>query len=149
MKISLSLAAVLTFLVAGLLSYFVAIAAAISIENRSVAAVEERLEQSGVSWVELRGDGLQVHISGEAPNEAARFRALTLAAAVVDDDRLIDEITVADPADISTSDFLLEMLRNSDGISMIGLIPTDADGETIAARIAAGIGTGGIFRSGG
>ncbi len=136
MKISLSLAAVLTFLVAGLLSYLVAIAAAISIENRSVAAVEERLEQSGVSWVELRGDGLQVHISGEAPNEAARFRALTLAAAVVDDDRLIDEITVADPAGISTPDFLLEMLRNSDGISMIGLIPTDADGETIAARIA-------------
>lgn len=136
MKLTSNLAGVLTFVVAGCLSYLVAYAAAVSTENRSVAAVEQRLAQSGIEWVTLHGDGLQVHLGGEAPNEAARFRALTQVAAVIDDERIIDHITVADPTGIKTPDFLLEMLRNSDGISMIGLIPNDADGETIAARIA-------------
>jgi len=137
-----SLAIVLAaFVLAGILSYVAARAAAAVVEDRSVAAVEEVLAGDGQFWASVLGDGLQVIIEGEAPTEALRFRAISLAGGQVDASRVIDNMQVTDRADIAPPDFAIEILRNDSGVTLIGLIPATTDRAMLAddvARIADG-----------
>ena len=131
-----TLASLLAFILAAALSVAVAVAGALTIEDRSTEAVEFSMREAGLDWVEVTANGLELTLTGTAPDEAARFRALSRAGAVVDADRLIDLLEVVDPAGIEAPDFVLEMLRNGDGISLIGLIPADLDGNTVADSIS-------------
>src|SRR5690606_4439430 len=65
-------------------------------EARSLADVTAVLRLSGFEWARVTVDGLQVRLSGQAPSEALRFRALSAAGTVVDAARVIDEIAVAE-----------------------------------------------------
>ncbi|PPB81066.1 OOP family OmpA-OmpF porin [Albidovulum inexpectatum] len=107
------------------------------LETRSVAAVENALERNGLTWVHVDADGLQVQLSGTAPNEAARFRALSVAAGVIDSDRVVDLIDVQDRSGVVAPEFSLEILRNSDGISLIGLVPESFDQERLVSELSA------------
>ncbi|QQA42537.1 OmpA family protein [Pelagovum pacificum] len=126
-----------TFVLAALLSVIGARAAVSVVEDRSVIAVREALTDEGQAWVEVLGDGLQVILEGEAPSEAVRFRSITIAGTQVDASRVIDNMSVADPDRIEPPEFVIEMLRNDSGISLIGLVPANTDREDVAARIAA------------
>ncbi len=57
----------------------------------------------------MLGDGLQVIIEGEAPTEADRFRAMSIAGGIVDASRVIDNMRVADTAGIAAPDFAIEI----------------------------------------
>jgi len=131
-----TLASSLAFILAAVFSIAVAVAGVLTIEDRSTEAVEFSMREVGLDWVEVSANGLEVTLTGTAPDEAARFRALSRAGAVVDADRIIDLLEVTDPAGIEAPDFVLEMLRNGDGISLIGLIPADLDGYTVAESIS-------------
>ncbi|MFD1808410.1 hypothetical protein ACFSHQ_10595 [Gemmobacter lanyuensis] len=93
------------------------------IENRSEAAVRSVLLTEGMTWTDVRASGLQVRLNGTAPNEAARFRAINLAGTVVDAARVRDRMDVTPVRAIEAPRFSVEMLRNTDGISVIGLLP--------------------------
>ncbi|WP_435163930.1 OmpA family protein [Falsirhodobacter sp. 1013] len=93
------------------------------IEDRSEAAVSERLAQDGLSFATAQADGLDVHLTGTAPDEAARFRVLNLAGSVVDPSRLRDDMTVVPSRPVEAPPFEMEILRNDDGVSLIGLVP--------------------------
>ncbi|MEE9387385.1 MAG: OmpA family protein [Paracoccaceae bacterium] len=97
--------------------------AANAVESKSHADVSRVLELNGHTWPEVTVDGLQVVLSGTAPDEAGRFRALKAAGAVIDATRLIDGMSVAERSGIEPPRFTVEILRNDDGISLIGLIP--------------------------
>ncbi|MBO6604750.1 MAG: OmpA family protein [Roseicyclus sp.] len=131
-----TLVAVFAFLIAGLLFVGVAVMAANTIEDRSTEAVTFSMREEGLDWVTVTANGLQVELTGTAPDEAARFRALSRAGAVVDADRIIDALDVAEPDSVAPPRFSLEMLRNGDGISLIGLIPEDIGREAVAEGIA-------------
>lgn len=105
------------------------------IETRSQQDVHRVLDLNGHDWVMVEVDGLQVHLSGDAPDEATRFRALSLAGTVIDAARVIDMMDVADPEPIVPPRFSVEILRNDDGISLIGLIPASMDREATVAQI--------------
>ena len=105
------------------------------IESRSQQDVNRVLDLNGHDWVGVDVDGLQVHLTGSAPDEATRFRALSLAGTVVDSARVIDLMIVADPEPIVPPRFSIEILRNDDGISLIGLIPASMDRGAIVGRI--------------
>ncbi len=107
------------------------------IENRSATAVAEALQSAGYEWAEVAADGLQVQLSGTAPTEALRFRALTVGGDVVDSSRLIDLMIVADAAVIEAPRFQLEILRNDDGVQLIGLVPVATEENGIAGTITA------------
>ena len=105
------------------------------IERTTQAEIVERLQDEGHGWAEVRTDGLLVSLSGESPSEAARFRALTLAGMVVDGARVLDEMTVRPGLEIAAPEFRLELLRNDDTVSVIGLVPLSRGADELAERI--------------
>ncbi len=101
--------------------------AASFIEQRSREDVALALSAAGKDWAKVSADGLRVHLSGTAPTEVDRFRAMTLAASVVDSSRIVDEMTVAALEAMTPPAFKVELLRNDEGISLIGLVPASTD----------------------
>ncbi|MEX3017788.1 OmpA family protein [Gymnodinialimonas hymeniacidonis] len=125
-----------SFVVAGALSVGVAIFSALVIERRTVEDIGTALEADGITWVEVSANGLQVFLDGEAPDEAARFRAQTQASAIIDADRVINRLDVAAQDFSAPPRFSLDMLRNGDGIQLIGLIPAPEGDEAFAVAEA-------------
>ncbi|MCK0137538.1 OmpA family protein [Aliiroseovarius sp. F47248L] len=118
-----------SFFIAALVSLLAANLAVSAIEATSQDGVMDELFLQGHEWASAEADGLQVILSGVAPNEAARFRALAAAGKVVDSTRVIDNVTIPAAEAIKPPRFSIEILRNDAGISMIGLIPAASDRE--------------------
>jgi OOP family OmpA-OmpF porin len=115
----------------------VAWASAAVIESRSASAVTSRLLAEGFTWATVTADGLQVQLTGTAPNEAARFRAVNLAGSIVDAARMRDGLEVRPARAIEAPRFSVEMLRNEDNIQLIGLLPEGADEARLTEAAAA------------
>jgi OmpA-OmpF porin, OOP family len=77
---------------------------------------------------------LQVVLSGTAPDEAARFAAISAAGTVVEASRVIDHVQIAARDAAAPPPFSVDILRNDTGISLIGLVPAGEDGALIATR---------------
>lgn len=127
MRISSILLIVAIFLTAGGICTFAAMQAANLIEDRSRTGVTDALVANDHAWVSVHVDGLQVELTGTAADEANRFRALSVVNTIVDAERVIDSMDVADAADIKAPEFSIEILRNSTGVSLIGLVPAATD----------------------
>lgn len=128
-----ALMAPLVFLAAALLFLAVGYGASALIERISAAAVKSKLLTEGITWADVEADGLQVRLIGTAPNEAARFRVVNLISTVVDSARVRDELELTPVKAFEAPRFSLEILRNDDGIQMIGLMPA---GEAEVALLA-------------
>lgn len=132
---SLRVAAVmapLVFVGAGLLFLAVAFGMVTVIERVSTSAVTSKLLADGVTWAHVKADGLQVRLLGTAPNEAARFRLTNSIAAVIDSARIRDELELTPIKAFEAPRFSLEILRNDDGIQLIGLLPAgDAEAQLV------------------
>ncbi len=122
------LMAPVAFMAAGLLTVLIAWGAAVSMERLSVSSVKSRLLTEGITYVEVQADGLQVHLLGTAPNEAARYRVVNLVGSMVESSRIRDKLEVTPVKAVEAPRFSLEMLRNDDGIQLIGLLP-EGDAE--------------------
>ncbi len=114
------------------------------IEDTSRQDVRESLDEEGLSWAEVDANGLQVFLAGTAPTEANRFKALSVAGTAVDAARVIDQMLVADSAQIAPPRFSVEILRNDSGISLIGLVPATTDRETLLEEIREVSGDGAV-----
>ncbi|WP_121632600.1 OmpA family protein [Tropicibacter alexandrii] len=97
------------------------------IESASKSDVLNELDAEGLTWAEVDTNGLQVFLIGTAPDEAARFQALSTAGRVVDAARVIDQMLVEEPEELKAPHFSIEILRNDAGISVIGLVPVETD----------------------
>jgi len=137
MRLPTSLLAASTFVGAAALSGLAAWWGAGVIEARTKAAVTAELHRQGMTWAAADTDGLQVHLFGTAPNEAQRFRALNLTGRIVDAGRIRDRMDVAPAQALQAPRFSVELLRNDDGISLIGLVPTASGQSALAAEVAA------------
>ncbi len=127
MRLSSLLAIIGVFVAAALISLVSARFAVAVIESTSKSAVLNALDDTGLVWSEVNTDGLQVYLSGTAPSEAARFRAMSVAGSVVEATRVIDQMLVERSQTIGTPRFSMEILRNDSGISLIGLVPAAMD----------------------
>ncbi|MEM1073707.1 MAG: OmpA family protein [Pseudomonadota bacterium] len=107
------------------------------VEERSEIEIRSTLDRNGLTWAEVEADGLRVIMAGMAPSEALRFRALSLAGSVVDAARVIDEIDVAAAEALAAPHFSAEVLRNTSGVSIIGLIPESSDRDAIVEGFSA------------
>ena len=126
-RIPTAFATLVVLSAAGGLCWWAAQSAAAFIEQRAREDVQVALSTGGQDWVEVATDGLQVRLRGTAPTEVARFRAMTRAASAVDPSRVIDDMTVASTEALTPPDFKVELLRDGDGISLIGLVPAGTD----------------------
>jgi len=135
MRLSSAYVVIFAFLAAALLAVLAAGVAVQLIEEKSAGSIDIALENEGLGWASASADGLQVNLSGTAPSEAARFRALTVAGSIVDAQRVRDGMDVTDPTGLVAPDFSIEFLRNDDGISLIGLIPVATDRDAVVAAV--------------
>jgi len=127
--------ALLAFLLAATLMVGVAYATALVIEARTGHVVATRLAEAEITWIDVDADGLQVHLTGTAPNEAARFRAVNLVGSLVEATRIRDGLDVAPASAIEAPDFSVQMLRTEEGIQLIGLMP-ETPGEAAMSEEA-------------
>ncbi|MEZ5912622.1 MAG: hypothetical protein R3D84_10725 [Paracoccaceae bacterium] len=61
---------------------------------------------------------------------------------VVDGTRIRDKMEVAPTADIQPPRFSVELLRNDDGISLIGLVPASTGHERLTENLSELVGEG-------
>ena len=137
MRISSFLIPTAAFAGAAGLSLVVAGFAATALENNSEIVVRRTLDEAGFSWAEVVADGLRVELSGEAPDEAKRFAAISKVGTVVDAARIIDLMEITPSKGIAPPRFSTEILRNDAGISIIGLIPSASDHSALVRKLSA------------
>ena len=136
MRVSSILILAGTFASAALLSLIAARFAVALVEETSEYSVRQSLDTKSLTWAEVYADGLQVVLTGTAPSEASRFLAISTAGTVVDAARVIDEMDVEALAALAAPRFSIEILRNEDEVSLIGLIPTGADRADLLQRLS-------------
>lgn len=123
------------FVGAGALSLLAASFSVQLVEDSSVVGVRRALDEASLSWADADANGLQLFLIGTAPSEADRFRAVSVAGSVVDAARVLDQMNVADSADLAPPRFSVEILRNDSGISLIGLIPAGSNRQALLRRM--------------
>ncbi len=124
------------FVAAAGVAVLIAWGAAVLVEGISARAVKTRLLTEGITFAQVEADGLQIHLLGTAPNEAARYRVVNLVGGLIDSARIRDRMDVTPVKAVEAPRFSVEMLRNDDGIQLIGLLPEGdtAKGVTDAAQ---------------
>lgn len=122
------------FILAAAGSYFTGTKAVDFLEESTESQVLEALAAAGEDWATIDANGLRVELAGLAPDEASRFKALETIGKVIDPGRLADYTTILQTNNIEPPRFSLEVLRNEEAISLIGLIPeAQGRGEIISA----------------
>ncbi|WP_138465091.1 OmpA family protein [Poseidonocella sp. HB161398] len=119
-------------------AYGVSILAVDYVETRNSSEVSAALDAEGLDWAVAAPDGMRIVLGGTAPDEAARFRALTVAGRTANPAHVEDRMDVAEPEDMPALTYELEILRNGDSVLMHGLIPVGEDsGDDLVGRIRA------------
>lgn len=93
------------------------------LERETKAQLSQALIAADQDWVQIEPDGLLIEFSGLAPDENARFKVLEIAGQLVDNRRVRDAMKIQATEQIVTPEFSLQILRNDDEVSLIGLIP--------------------------
>ena len=114
------------------------------VEGRSAEAVEAALRAGGHGWAEVRADGLELHLSGTAPDDLARLRARAAAETVADPRRIVDDMQLAPRPRAAEPAFRVELLRNGDEVSIVGLVPADLDRRRMTDTLSRAVGAGRI-----
>ncbi len=130
--VAIALAAGGSFLGARLIANYV--------ERSSTRRAETALQNAGYTWARVQADGLLLRVSGPAPSEVARFKALSLLKSTVSAARVRDTIRIVSANTLAPPLFSLELLRNDDGISLIGLIPKQTGSAHVLDQIKAASG---------
>ncbi len=105
------------------------------IERHTVRNLTTLLNEVGESWATVRADGYQVIVGGLAENEATRYRTLQLISQNINQSRVHDITKVSQPDGLQPPKFSLEILRNVERVSLIGLIPSSMGREYILEQV--------------
>jgi OOP family OmpA-OmpF porin len=117
--------AAIVFVLTAAASYFTSATAVTYLERQTEEKVRVALHAAGQDWALIEADGLKVVLTGVAPDEPQRLRAMEIMAKLIDADRIDDQASVLKPADLQVPRFSLEVLRNERRVSLIGLVPRE------------------------
>ncbi|PFG64735.1 OOP family OmpA-OmpF porin [Thioclava sp. ES.031] len=144
MRSRATLLTIAAFVLALVVSAVIAGGAATVVEKSTKQEVRVAMEAQGYGWMRVHTDGLQVILSGTAPTEAERFRAVSEVDKYVDSSRVVDNTDTQITKPITPPAFSLEMLRNENGISLIGLVPSSVDRDAIVEKLSKVAGEDGV-----
>jgi OmpA-OmpF porin, OOP family len=113
-------------------------AAAAWVERTTGERVHAALDAAGQGWAGVELDGLKVTLTGAAPDETSRFRALEIVRQIVDARRISDTTTIRAAERLPAPPFALELLRNEADVSLIGLVPETGGRDVIRSALGAG-----------
>lgn len=136
MRLNTSLLFIASFAVAAGLSLLTAVLAADKVEDMTEIGIRRVLDLNGHDWAEVEADGLQVLLTGTAPDEAARFVALSDVGTQVDASRIRNRIDVRPDEAPEPPRFAVEILRNDGSLSIIGLIPEAVDRRALVLALS-------------
>ena len=105
------------------------------VEARTLRSIDAGLSQSGHEWTVVQVDGLHVVLSGTAPDDATRFAALSTAGRAASSARITDRMEVAERVAIQPPEFSIEILRYDGGVSLVGLVPSSMDVESVVSSV--------------
>lgn len=125
---------------AGALAYGLADRGAAYVEHRTGDRLAEALGAAGQGWAHAEIDGLDVTLTGDAPDEMDRLRAREVVRRVAGSGRLDDRTRLAAAGPAAEPAFALELLRNEAEVSLIGLVPQAGAPDIGAALARAGLG---------
>ena len=129
------LVSVAAFVLALVLALVVALVLATFIERRTGSALVAAFDDAGIEWVEVSADGLRVELTGTAPDESTRLQALRVAGGVIDTSRVHEALEVEVRNTTVAPVFRIELMRDRQNLSVIGLVPAIADGGPILERL--------------
>ena len=104
-------------------------------EKKTLEAVLKETSDTELSWLEVSTDGTRVIVSGFAPDEANRFIATSKISSIINSERIIDQIIVKKQITPSTIEYVLEILRDDNHISVIGFVPTNSQSKKLIAKL--------------
>lgn len=107
-------------------------------ESATATELAGALDAAGLDWATVTADGLKVTLAGAAPDEPSRFRAHEIVRQIVAEARITDATTVAASPVLAPPPFALELLRNEDEVSLIGLVPETGGRDVIRSALGAG-----------
>lgn len=107
----------------------IATLAAGRIEARTESGLQTAMAEAGHDWVSVAADGTTATLTGTAPDEAERFRAMTIAGDRLTPANLIDGIKVAQADPVILPDYRIEILRSGDAMTIHGLVPGGTDAQ--------------------
>ena len=104
-------------------------------EKKTLEVVLKETSDTELSWLEVSADGTRVIVSGFAPDEANRFIATSKISSIINSERIIDQIIVKKQITPSTIEYVLEILRDDNHISVIGFVPTNLQSKKLIAKL--------------
>ncbi len=107
------------------------------VERQTLAELDAALVAGGMDWATSAADGLVVTVSGVAPDEATRLRAIEIARQVAGPEQVSDMTEAETPDPLEPPEFALELLRNEAEVSLIGLVPGAESRAIIQHALAA------------
>ncbi|MDG2403478.1 MAG: hypothetical protein P8M25_00530, partial [Paracoccaceae bacterium] len=137
MRLSVMLVTGAIFSVAAAVSFAAAYLIVILIETSTVQTIQNAYYQEDIGWVETKASGLQITLRGTAPSEAALFSVVNLTTSLVSGYRIANEITVAKTEPLLSPAFSLVLLSNNTGLSLVGLVPKEANQSFLLTRLRA------------
>ena len=104
-------------------------------QKKTLEAVLKETSDTELSWLEVSTDGTRVIVSGFAPDEANRFIATSKISSIINSERIIDQIIVKKQITPSTIEYVLEILRDDNHISVIGFVPTNLQSKKLIMKL--------------
>ena len=104
-------------------------------EKKTLEVVLKETSDTELSWLEVSTDGTRVIVSGFAPDEANRFIATSKISSIINSERIIDQIIVKKQITPSTIEYVLEILRDDNHISVIGFVPTNLQSKKLIVKL--------------
>ena len=135
MRLSVSLVIGAVFSAAAAVCFAAAYLSVILIETATIRAIQNAHYQEDQKWVKTQASGFQITLHGTAPSEAALFSAVNIASSLVSGSRISNDIIVAKIEALSPPAFSLMLLPNKTGLSLVGLVPKEADQSFILAGL--------------
>jgi len=135
MKNKTLLASVAAFALAMALAAVTALLLTTLVERRMQQSLDSAFVRASMPWVAVEVDGLAARLSGTAPDESQRIRALRIAGEIVDASRISEAIEVPIADGLVAPVFRLELMRNRDDLSVIGLVPARGDDTDLVEQL--------------
>jgi OmpA-OmpF porin, OOP family len=127
--------AVLSLFACGGLAWLIALSVVGRIEADTREQAITALAAAGQNWAAADPDGLKLVLSGEAPDEDARFSALEVIGRIIDAGRIVDRTTMASEEAAVAVPFSLEFQRSKGATALVGLVP----GKDAAAALVSAV----------
>ena len=106
-------------------------------EEKTLRILKKTTSDVELGWLDISTNGTTVLVSGTAPSEANRFKAITLISSIINSELIMDQIEVKKDLILPKLNYTLELLRDDDDITLVGFIPKKIKTEKLLSELTA------------